>query len=112
MRISEYSFGKITVDGKTYTRDVLLCGKVDDSWWRAEGHLLQPQDLERVFKYKPEVLVIGTGHDGIMKVPGTTVLAIKERGIGEVHVARTAEAVRIFNQLSGRRAAAALHLTC
>ncbi len=113
MRITGYSFGSITIEGKTYTSDVLICNKkVDPSWWRLEGHLLQPEDLETVFKNKPEILVIGTGHDGVMKVPGKTILAIKERGI-EVFISRTGEAVNIFNSLSdGKKIAAALHLTC
>jgi hypothetical protein len=112
MKVTDYSSGRITIDGKTYASDVIIIGgKVDASWWRKEGHLLQPEDLETVFRAKPEVLVIGTGHDGVMKVPGTTILAIKEKGI-EVHVGRTGEAVNIFNGLQGRKAAAALHLTC
>jgi hypothetical protein len=113
MHIDSYSFGRIVIDGKTYTSDLIIHAdhKIDPSWWRIEGHLLQPEDLESVFRKRPEVLVIGTGHDGVMKVPGKTVLAIKENGI-EVHVAKTGEAVKLFNNLSGGKVAAALHLTC
>jgi len=113
MRIDSYSFGRIVIDGKPYTSDLIIYPdkKIDSSWWRIEGHLLQPEDLEGLFKKRPEVLVIGTGHDGVMKVPGKTILAIKEKGI-EVHVAKTGEAVKLFNNLSGRKVAAALHLTC
>lgn len=115
--MDSYSFGKMVIDGKTYTSDLIIFPdhKVDTSWWRVEGHLLQPEDLQELFKKKPEVLVIGTGHDGIMKVPGITVLALKEHGI-EVHVARTGEAIKLFNnmekEMPKKKIAAAFHLTC
>lgn len=47
MRISEYEFGRIAVDDKTYTSDVIIApGKVIDSWWRKEGHNLNIDDLD------------------------------------------------------------------
>jgi hypothetical protein len=113
VRITHYSFGRITVDGRTYTSDVIIYpGRVDSSWWRKEGHRLQPADLQGVVEARPGVLVIGTGHSGVMEVPEETVEFLKSKGI-EVRAAPTAEAVRIFNGLSGKKAAvAALHLTC
>ena len=57
MIIEHYSFGRITVDGKTYTSDVIIYpGRVDASWWRREGHNLQAVDLTGVIKAKPEIL--------------------------------------------------------
>lgn len=111
-----YSFGKITIDGKTYTSDVIIYpGRVDSSWWRKEGHYLQPVDLEEIFKAKPDILIIGTGHDGVMRVPEDTLSFIKSKGI-EVHIGMTGRAVELFNQLhsekSNKRIIAALHLTC
>ncbi|MDA8169741.1 MAG: MTH938/NDUFAF3 family protein, partial [Nitrospiraceae bacterium] len=115
MEITSYSFGRITVDGKTYTRDLIIHpGGIEGDWWRMEGHFLKPEDLAVLLENKPlpEVLVIGTGHDGVMRVPEETVQAVRKSGVREVHVAKTAEAVEIFNRLKGVRAAAALHLTC
>ena len=55
---------------------------------------------------------MGTGAMGVMKVPEDTVKFLEARGI-EVTAMRTGDAVQEFNSLSqGRRAAAALHLTC
>jgi len=49
MKIDQYAFGKIVIDGKTYTSDVIIYPeKVDASWWRKEGHRLQPADLEKI----------------------------------------------------------------
>ncbi len=112
-RITGYSFGSITVDGKHYSSDVIIYPDgVDSSWWRSEGHLLQPADLDRVLAAKPDVLVVGTGAMGVMKVPESTVRFLKGRGI-DVRVARTAEAVKIYNGIrENTNAVAALHLTC
>jgi hypothetical protein len=62
MRITNYSFGKITVDGKTYTSDIIIYPDfVDAGWWRKEGHYLQAVDLERAINFRPDVLIIGRG---------------------------------------------------
>ncbi len=113
MKIEHYSFGKITIDGKTYTSDVIIYpGKVDSSWWRKEGHYLQVVDLVDVINAKPEVLIIGTGYSGVMVVPKETVSHLESKGI-EVHVARSEKAVEIFNKLQKEKLViAALHLTC
>jgi len=113
MKIERYSFGSITIDGRTYTSDVIIYPeRVDASWWRKEGHSLNIVDLADVLKKKPEVLLIGTGSSGLMKVPKETLSHLESQGI-EVHVALTAKAVEIFNKLqSAKRVIAAFHLTC
>lgn len=41
MTIASYSFGKITIDGQTFTSDLIIYpGRIDPSWWRREGHFL------------------------------------------------------------------------
>jgi hypothetical protein len=112
-RISHYSFGSITVDGTSYRSDVIIFpGRVNGSWWRKEGHYLRPEDLEEVVAAKPKLVIIGTGANGVMQVPGSTIKWLEGKGI-EVKVARTAEAVEIYNSLpDNTTAVAALHLTC
>lgn len=113
MRIEHYSFGSITIDGSTYTSDVIIYpGRVDASWWRREGHRLSPEDLGDIIKARPDVLVIGTGAMGVMKVPTETLEFIGSKSI-EVHTARTGKAVDIYNNMpKDRTVIAALHLTC
>ncbi len=113
MKIEHYSFGKITINGKTYTSDVIIYpGRVDSSWWRKEGHYLQVVDLTDVINAKPEVLIIGTGYSGVMVVPKETISHLESKGI-EVHVARSEKAVEMFNKLQKEKLViAALHLTC
>jgi hypothetical protein len=113
MKIEHYSFGKITIEGKTYTSDVIIYPeKVNASWWRKEGHNLQVVDLMDVINASPQILVIGTGATGLMRVPKETISHLQSKGI-EVHVAKTGEAIELFNKLQKDKVAiAAFHLTC
>jgi len=111
--ITSYRFGAIVIKGKQYTSDVIIYPeKIDDGWWRKEGHLLFPQDLEKVVKEKPEILIVGTGSPGLMKVPSATLEWIQSKGI-DVIVKPTEVACQIYNQLyQSKKTIAVLHLTC
>ena len=81
-RISSYKFGHIEIDGQGYTSDVIILpGGVKPDWRRAEGHALRPGDLTAVLGAAPEVLVIGQGEHGYMKVADETVVRLRD-GIG------------------------------
>jgi hypothetical protein len=111
--IESYEFGHIVIEGTTYTTDVIVYSDhVEDNWWREEGHSLSPVDLWAVVQAKPEVLVIGTGHYGLMRVLPETEKHLREHSIRLI-AERTTEAVRIYNQLCrSTKVVAALHLTC
>ncbi|HKJ88573.1 MAG TPA: Mth938-like domain-containing protein [Gammaproteobacteria bacterium] len=115
MAVEDYVFGRITIEGRVYTKDVLLLpgDGVRSPWWRREGHSLDPADLEEVLADPPETLVIGTGFYGNMDVPEKTLKVLREQGI-DPRVARTGQAVEELNRLmaTSARIAAALHLTC
>jgi len=112
--IESYRFGEIVVLGKTYRRDLkIIKGRVYPDWWRKEGHLLQPEDLEDVWRASPEILVVGTGASGVMRVDPRTAEKAKALGI-VLEAYPTAKAAERFNQLfkEGREVAGAFHLTC
>jgi hypothetical protein len=111
--IESYEFGRIVIKGKRYATDVIIYpDHVEDNWWREEGHSLSPVDLWAVVQAKPEVLVVGTGRSGLMRVLPETEKYLREQGIRLI-AERTTEAVRIYNQLcQSTRVVAALHLTC
>ena len=111
--IDSYSFGKIVIDGKTYTSDVILyLDKVDESWWRKDGHLLQKEDLIDVIQYNPEVLIVRTGAYGLMKVPDETKQFLEAKEI-ELIAEETGKACKTYNELKEKRKIiAAFHLTC
>ncbi len=114
MTIDAYAFGEIRIDGKPYSSDVIIWpDHVQCPWWRGQGHVLAPHDLEQLLAAPPRVLVIGTGYYGRMAVPPETLAALQAQGI-ELHVSRTPEAVAEFNRLARDCAdvVAAFHLTC
>ena len=111
MHIDQYEFGRIVIDGKTYSQDVIIFPEsIQDSWWRKSGHDLIEEDLEEVFAVTPPRLVVGTGAYGIMSVSDEVRERCEEADI-ELVVQKTADAVRTFNE-SPAGTVAALHLTC
>jgi len=47
--IESYKFGKIVVNGKSYSSDVIIIGNyVKADWWRKEGHCLHIEDLRDI----------------------------------------------------------------
>ena len=114
MRIGADRFGRIDVDGQTYTSDVIITPElVVDTWWRRESHNLVIADLSDVVAAKPDIVVVGTGYFGRMAVSEEARRYLEAQGIA-VHTARTRQAVQDFNQLQSQRprVVAALHLTC
>jgi hypothetical protein len=88
--IESYDFGRITINGIVYTKDVIITGeKTMAGWMRKEGLCCR-----------------------LMSVPEEAKLYFQRKGI-ELLVEKTRKACDIFNVLSGtKRTLAALHLTC
>lgn len=112
-RIESYRFGEIVIDGRRYTRDVIIFpDRVQSDWWREEGHSLSQADLWEVVQARPDVLVIGQGSAGRMDVPAETRRWLEQQDI-QVIAQPTAQAVHTYNSLrEKKRVVAALHLTC
>ena len=113
MKIEVYEFGRMVYGGKTYTADLIIYpDRVDSSWWRLKGHLLQIEDLKDILKEEPGILIIGTGAVGVMKVPKKLKNQLEEKNI-EIYVQRTGKAVEVFNAAdSSKKIIGAFHLTC
>jgi hypothetical protein len=110
-KIEGYDFGRVTIDGREETRDVIvLPGRVVRGWWRKEGHGLVLEDLDDVLDELPERLLIGTGADGQMRPDPDTLETLRARGV-DVELLPTAEAVQRYAVLDPQKTAAALHLT-
>ena len=112
--IEAYSFGRMTIDGREYTKDLkIFSGRVKAKWWRKKGHFVDEQDLQDLIEAKPRVLVIGTGAHGLMKISPSLKRSLANEGI-ELIAQPSADAVDTFNRLQGGEhgIAAAFHLTC
>ena len=113
-RIGSYSFGCIEIDGQTFTSDVIILPTgVKADWWRDEGHVLKPGDLAEVMEASPDVLVVGQGAHGLMKIADETLANLNQAGIETICMS-TAQAVEAYDKRAARgdNVVAALHLTC
>jgi hypothetical protein len=111
-RIDHCEFGRIVIDGREETRDlIILPDRVARNWWRQQGHALVVDDLREVLDELPSHLVVGTGADGRMRPDQGTIQQLQERGV-TVETLPTSQAVRRFGELDPASTATALHLTC
>ncbi len=104
----------MVIDGKTYFHDVILTPEgVLPEWWRKESHRLAIEDVQSVIeRHRPEILIVGTGKFGLMKIPAETRAWLQKMGV-ELQAAKTTRAVQLYNQLAGsRKVVGAFHLTC
>jgi len=83
-----------------------------DGWRRRTSHQLHLDELSEALAEMPEVLVVGTGASGLMKVLPEVQPNLEAQGI-KLIAEPTNEACNTYNQLcQSQRVVAALHLTC
>jgi len=116
--IDSYEFGKIVVDGKEHTNDIIIFPDyIKEKWWRKEGHLLQAEDLEEIWNLgnnNINSLIVGQGADRIMKIDQGVREKCKKLNI--VLIAKKSdEACNFYNNLDDNdknETVFTIHLTC
>ena len=114
MKIEEYEFGRIRVKGREYRNDVIVFpNRVSPEWWRKDGHSLTMKDLEEVLEYGPDLIIVGKGAYGVLRIPEKTREALREKNILLIDDI-TGKAIQLFNERMehGEKAVGAFHLTC
>jgi len=117
-RVSNYEFGRICIDQKHYTCDVFItaAGKVEQrdrqlaADYYGSAHIVGPKELEIVCQGGPEVLFIGSGAAGVLKLSDEGRRFLEARSI-RCEVLPTPEVIERYNCCKLRKAAL-LHLTC
>lgn len=113
--IENCTFGTIVVDGKKYSSDMIIYPDrhVEEGWRRKSGHRLSTDDLSRLIKCGPEVIVAGTGVFGRMKPEKELEGFLREKGIMFISEPNR-KAMETYNKLlSGMsKVSACFHLTC
>jgi hypothetical protein len=115
MRIEDFGFGTIRIDGCTYHRDVLIDRgavykrkKKPSKQFREEfGHT--PVSIKEAIPWKCRTLVIGTG-TGALPVMDEVKSEAKRRRV-QLLVLPTADAVDVLNR-NLKQTNAILHVTC
>ena len=111
--IDSYHFGQIVINGRKYNSDVIIFpDRVQGDWWRGESHKLTLKDITGIVNESPEILLVGTGASGLMRVLPEVEREAEARNI-QLIVQPTGETCETHNQLSPtKRVVAALHLAC
>jgi hypothetical protein len=112
--IKNFEFGRMIVGEKEHHSDLkIIGGQVVPSWWRKEGHVVEVKDVDDILAANPEILVVGMGDPGNMRVSDSLRAALTSTHIQLIEEP-TAEAAATFNKLnkSGRKVAGVFHLTC
>jgi hypothetical protein len=116
-RIKNVSWGKIAVEGNGTFKDVKLFPGGAREWdWAETGTAhrpgIQPADVKELVDRGAKVIVLSQGMQGVLQVDVQTMLALGRKNV-KVHILKTEDAVRRYNELRKTEAVGALiHTTC
>ena len=111
--IDRFEFGAIVIDGQTHESDVVIFpdGAVEQ-WQHKDEHVLRPRDVDKIISAEPEVVIIGLGTVGNLKMHRKAEKRFQEVGI-EVMAYKINKACDTYRELRNqRKMAAVLHITC
>ena len=118
MRIEGTSFGSITIDGKTYDHDVLI--RLDGTIAKRKkklskklygtSHVVSEDEAKFVFEKGSELLVLGSGQEGNVRLSPEAETYFTKKGC-KVVIQPTPEALRVFNNARGKKIGL-FHVTC
>lgn len=112
--ITDFSFGRIVVDGQICNSDIkIVNGRLVKDWWRRSGHSVQIDDVQDILASDPQILVIGRGQPGYMRVSESLRRHLDKNYIQLIEEP-TSEAVKTFNSYhsKGKKVAGGFHLSC
>ena len=112
VEITNVKFGEIEIDKKIYYSDMIVWwdGKVE---FRAKLHEFRMGEFLRLLKRKPEIIVVGTGINGICRVLEEVEQVAKDKGV-MIFKELSPKAAEMFNGFVAdkKRVVAVLHSTC
>jgi len=116
--IDSVKFGEITVEGRKYFHDIVIypSGKVErrkkEISKRKHGtsHKFDPEELREYLKEDFDVLIVGTGIYGALKLLPDAREIVRDKKLIEKP---TPEAIRLFNELrKDKKVLGVFHITC
>lgn len=112
--ITEFSFGTIVANGQTCNNDIkIVQGTLVPDWWRKSGHSVEIEDVQDALDADPEILIIGRGQPGYMRITDSLRRYLQKNNIKLIEEP-TSDAVKTFNRLfgQGKRVSGGFHVGC
>lgn len=119
--INSFAWGRFVINGEPHSaegegvgKDICLMDGEVRAWHERHGHRLDSHMVETAINNGKEILIIGNGVRGRIRVTGKTRKAIKDGGIKELIVEPTPEACETYNRLvrAGDQVVLLAHGTC
>ncbi|ASJ01884.1 hypothetical protein A3L09_00720 [Thermococcus profundus] len=118
MKLEYPVFGRIVVDGREYEHDIVIypSGKVErrkkeiSKGKHGTSHKIDPEELREYVTEDFDVLIVGTGMYGRLSLLPESKKLVEGKEVVELP---TGEAVKLFNELQGRKKVLGIfHVTC
>lgn len=114
MVINDLSFGSVTIDGKTYRKDIIIDARTVIKRQKSEskkysdrfGHT--PLSLDENIPWNCKYLIVGNGHSSSLPVMDEVYNIARQKDV-ELLIMSTPEAIKHIND---RDTNLILHLTC
>jgi len=114
--INSTKFGSITIDGKTYDGEdnyIIFWDGKTIGLHTAERHIFGKPELEIILKKNPEMVIVGTGDSGLLKVSEEVRILCRRKGIKFIEMISRGAIIKFneaFNQ--EKKVVAFIHVTC
>jgi hypothetical protein len=112
INIDSTKFGEITINGKPYDSDMTLFwnGRLS---YRSKEHVIELGEFMKILKAGPEMVVIGKGQEGVMKIAREVLEWAKTKKV-ELYTENTPKAAEMFNAFvkNGKKVVGIFHVTC
>lgn len=89
--------GKIKINNTTFEHSVIVSADILEPWNLSSLKDLSKDDLQILLKFKPEVILIGTGTTAYF-LPAELLLFVQQQGVG-IETMTTEAACRTYNVL-------------
>ncbi len=114
MKVKKLSFGTINIDGKDYSKDIVIHkGKIEKRKKKESKHFRSrfghtPLSISENIPWDCKKLIIGTGHSSALPVMKEVKKKAKKKGV-ELVLMSTPDAIQYINEKDTNLT---LHLTC
>ena len=112
LNVDYQKFGEITINGQVYYSDMTVYwnGKMS---YRSKEHVVEFGEFMKILKAGPEIVVIGKGEEGVLKISEEVLSWAKNKNV-DLYFENTAKAADIFNAFAnqGKKVVGIFHVTC